>query len=148
MQRQCASRTHQVRQRQSESLPTTCTSSLLTSCATLAASCTIIISVDSDCGIASRLVKAGCAFGKLQRRLWGVHDVSMETKIDVYEAVVLTTLLYGCETWTLYRRPVRRVDQFHLRCLRKIAGVKYGKTGSPTLKYCIVVVPQVSSHSC
>ena len=53
------------------------------------------ISMDSD--IASRLAKAGCAFGKLQRRLWGVHDVSRETKIAVYQAVVLTTLLYGCE---------------------------------------------------
>jgi len=39
--------------------------------------------------------------------------------------VVLTTLLYGCETWTLYRRSIRRLDQFHLRCLRKIARVKW-----------------------
>ena len=26
------------------------------------------------------------------------------TKIKVYRAVVLTTLLYGCETWTTYQR--------------------------------------------
>ena len=38
---------------------------------------------------------------------------------------MLTTLLYGCETWTLYRRSIRRLDQFHLRCLRKIARVKW-----------------------
>jgi len=38
---------------------------------------------------------------------------------------VLTTLLYGCETWTLYRRSICRLDQFHLRCLRKIAGIKW-----------------------
>ena len=43
----------------------------------------------------------------------------------MYQAVVLTTLLYGCETWTLYRRSICRLDQFHLRCLRKIAGIKW-----------------------
>ena len=94
------------------------------------------ISMDSD--IASRLAKAGCAFGKLQRRLWGVHDVSRETKIAVYQAVVLTTLLYGCETWTLYRRSIRRLDQFHLRCLRKIAGIKWQDrvTNTEVLQIC------------
>jgi len=78
-----------------------------------------------DCDITSRLAKAGSAFGKLQRRLWNVHDVSRETKIAVYHAVVLTVLLYGCETWTLYRHSVRKLYQFHLRCLRKIAGIQW-----------------------
>jgi len=79
--------------------------------------------VDSD--ITSRLTKAGCAFGKLQKRLWGVHDISRETKVAVYQAVVITTLLYGCETWTLYRRSICRLDQFHRHCLHKIAGIKW-----------------------
>jgi len=52
------------------------------------------ISVDSD--ISSHLAKAGCEFGKLQRRLWSEHDVSRETKVAMYRTVVLTTLLYGC----------------------------------------------------
>ena len=40
-------------------------------------------------------------------------------------AVVLTTLLYGCEAWTPCRRHIRRLDQFHMRCLRQIAGTKW-----------------------
>jgi len=48
-----------------------------------------------------------------------------EKKIAVYQAVVLTTLLYGCMTWTLYCRSIQRLDQFHLCCLRKIAHVKW-----------------------
>jgi len=79
--------------------------------------------VDSD--ITSRLAKAGCAFGKFQKRLWGVHNISRETKVAVYQAVVITTLLYGCETWTLYQRSIRRLDQFHLCCLCKIPGIKW-----------------------
>ena len=45
-------------------------------------------------------------------------------RLSSNRAVVLTTLLYGCESWTLYRRSIRRLDQFHLRYLRKIARVK------------------------
>ena len=32
-------------------------------------------------------------------------------------SVVLTTLLSGCETWTIYRRHENLLQQFHLRCL-------------------------------
>jgi len=80
------------------------------------------ISADGD--ITSRLAKACSAFGKLQRRLRVVHDVSLKTKIAVYRAVVLTTVLYGSEIW-LYRRSNRRLDHFDLRCLSKIARVKW-----------------------
>jgi len=67
------------------------------------------ISVDID--VNSRLAKAGDAFGKLQRRLWGEHSVALLTKIAVYQAVVLSTLLYWCESWVLYRHSVRRLDE-------------------------------------
>ena len=50
--------------------------------------------------------------------------VALLTMIAVFQAVVLSTLLYGCESWVLYRRSVRRLDEFHMRCLRKIAAIK------------------------
>ena len=30
-----------------------------------------------------------------------------------------------CEAWTPYRRHIRRLDQFYMRCLRHIAGIKW-----------------------
>ena len=39
--------------------------------------------------------------------------------------MVLSTLLYGCEFWVMYRRSVRRLDEFHVQYLRKIAGIKW-----------------------
>jgi len=81
------------------------------------------IAVDSD--INSRLAKAGDAFDKLQRRLWSEHSVSLPVKIAVYQAVVLSMLLYGCESWVLYRRSVRKLDEFHMRCLRRIASINW-----------------------
>ena len=34
-------------------------------------------------------------------------------------------MLYGCESWVLYRRSVHRLDEFHVQYLRKIAGIKW-----------------------
>lgn len=78
-----------------------------------------------DAEISLRLCKAGTAFGNLTRRLWNEHGVSIATKVKVYRAVVITTLLYGCETWTIYKRHLKRLDHFHMGCLRKIANVKW-----------------------
>ena len=37
----------------------------------------------------------------------------------------MTSLLYGCETRALYRKQLKTLDQFHLRCLRKIMGISW-----------------------
>jgi len=58
-----------------------------------------------------------------------VHNVSRETKIAMYQAVVLTALLYDSDTRTLYRPLVHRLDQFQLCCLRRIAGIKMATQG-------------------
>ena len=40
----------------------------------------------------------------------------METKRRVYEATVLSVLLYGAETWPIEAKSVRRLSGFHNRC--------------------------------
>ncbi len=74
-----------------------------------------------DDEILARIGKASGSFGKLTKRLWSERGVRLVTNINVYCA----TLLYGCEAWTPYRRHIRRVDQFHMRCLRRIANIKW-----------------------
>ena len=83
----------------------------------------------ADVDINSRL-----AFGKLLRRLGRTQRLVLPTKIAVYQAVLLSTLLYGCESWVLRRRSVRRLDKFRMRCLRKIAVVSNGRTECRTRK--------------
>ncbi len=39
--------------------------------------------------------------------------------------MVLTSLLYGCETWTVYRRHEKQINYFHLRCLRNILHIRW-----------------------
>ena len=78
-----------------------------------------------DDEISARIGKASGSFGKLTKRLWSERGVRLVTKINVYCAVVLPTLLYGCEAWTPYRWHIRRLGQFHMRCLRRIANIKW-----------------------
>ena len=37
----------------------------------------------------------------------------------------MPTLLYGCETWTVYQRHARTLNRFHLNCLRKILRIRW-----------------------
>ena len=52
-------------------------------------------------------------------------NIKLDTKIKVYKAVVLTSLLYGCESWTLYRKHTKQLERFHMRSLRAIMGIKW-----------------------
>ena len=55
----------------------------------------------------------------------GSHMLRLSMKIQAYRAVVVPTLLYGAETWVLYRKQIRLLEQFHRRCLRSILGIKW-----------------------
>ena len=38
---------------------------------------------------------------------------------------MLPTLLYACETWTVYQRHAKRLNHFHISCLRKLLKKKW-----------------------
>ena len=48
-----------------------------------------------------RMSKASMSFGRLRERLWNNHNVSIRVKGKIYRAIILSTLLYGAETWTI-----------------------------------------------
>jgi len=51
--------------------------------------------------------------------------LTIDIKLKVYQACVLSMLLYGSETWILYARQERAFNNFHLRCLRRILGITW-----------------------
>nr|VZH99042.1 unnamed protein product [Spirometra erinaceieuropaei] len=73
-----------------------------------------------DDEVANRISKASQAFGRLQSTVWNRHGLQLSTKLKMYKAVILPTLLYGAETWTVYAKQARRLNHFHLSCLRRI----------------------------
>ncbi|VDL90113.1 unnamed protein product [Schistocephalus solidus] len=48
------------------------------------------------------------------------HGIHLITKLKMYKAIVLTTLLYGAETWSIYSNQAMKLNHFHLNCLRRI----------------------------
>ena len=43
----------------------------------------------------------------------------------IYQACVLSTLLYGSESWTTYMCQERCLNTFHMRCLKRILGITW-----------------------
>ena len=87
--------------------------------------CTITSDAKLDKEVDSRLAKANSAFGRLYKRVWNNKQLKKSTKISVYRAVVLTTLLYGSESWVTYSHHIRLLERFHQRCLRTILNIHW-----------------------
>ncbi|GFS05221.1 LINE-1 retrotransposable element ORF2 protein [Elysia marginata] len=86
-----------------------------------------IISYDAkiDKEIDNKLSKANSSFGRMYKRVWKNKNLRATTKTRVYRAVVITTLLYGSESWVLYGSHTRLLERFHQRCLRTILDVHW-----------------------
>ena len=86
---------------------------------------TLSRAVHIDNEVTARTAKASVAFGRLRTNVWERNGIRFDTKLKVYKAVVLPTLLYACEIWTLYQRHAKKLNHIHLSCLRKILKIRW-----------------------
>lgn len=86
---------------------------------------TLSRSATIDDEINSRVAKASTAFGKLRSNVWERRGIRLETKLKVYKAVIITTLMYGCEAWTIYARHAKQLNHFHMTCLRRLLNIRW-----------------------
>ena len=84
---------------------------------------TITNDAEMDNKVEFNIGKVSSAFVSLYCRFRNSHDESLKTKIDIYKAVAVTSLLYGVESWTLYRKHITQLDSFHMHCLRQICKI-------------------------
>ena len=82
-----------------------------------------VVHIDNE--VNARIAKASAAFGRLRGSIWDLSGIRLDTKLKVYRSVVLPTLLYACETWTVYQRHAKRLNHFHTSCLRKLLKIKW-----------------------
>jgi hypothetical protein len=83
-----------------------------------------VISGDSSCDkdIKTRLGKANATFVRLNN-IWRNKSLNCRIKIRLYEALVLSTLLYGAETWPMTVANLKKLEAAHHKWQRKILGV-------------------------
>lgn len=86
---------------------------------------TISSNISLDAQIDKRIGKAATTLARLSSRVWENSKLTTKTIVAVYNACVVSTLLYGSETWTTYARQERRFNSFHMRCLRRILGISW-----------------------
>jgi len=87
--------------------------------------CTRSRDVNINVEVNNRIAKASAAYGRLRKYIWEPRGLRTTTKLNVYRAVVLTTFLHACETWTVYSRHAKQLNHFHTSCLRRLLWINW-----------------------
>lgn len=72
-----------------------------------------------------RRLGIACASMNSLSKVWSSSRLSIETKLRIYQTCVVPVALYGSDTWTLLKADANRLQAFHMRCQRRILGIKW-----------------------
>ena len=53
------------------------------------------------------------------------RDVTLPTKVSLVKALVFPVVMYGCESWTIKKAELQRIDAFELWCWRRLLSVPW-----------------------
>jgi len=53
------------------------------------------------------------------------RDVTLPTKVRLVKAMVFPVVMYGCESWTVKKAELLRIDAFELWCWRRLLRVPW-----------------------
>lgn len=82
-----------------------------------------------------RVALAAAAFRLLARPLFRQRSVRLRTRVQVYNCMVLSVLLYGSEAWALTAAQLETLEVFHRSRLRLLLGVRLSDRLSNTALY-------------
>ena len=58
------------------------------------------------------------------------RDITLPTKVCLVKATVFPVVMYGCESWTLRKTELLRIDAFELWCWRRLLRIPWTATRS------------------
>ena len=53
------------------------------------------------------------------------RDITLPTKVHLVKAMVFPVVMHGCESWTVKKAELRRIDAFELWCWRRLLRVPW-----------------------
>jgi len=74
--------------------------------------------------IFGRIAQSRVAFGRLQRCLWSRSEIRRSTKFRIYQVLVCSILLYGCETWAARNHDLHAAEVFDRQCPCRILRIR------------------------
>ena len=84
------------------------------------------ITADGDC---SHEIKRHLLFGKkVMTNLDSIlksRDLTLPIKVHLVKAMVFPVVMYGCESWTVKKAQLRKIDAFELWCWRRLLRVPW-----------------------
>ena len=74
--------------------------------------------------VLSRIAQTTAALARL-KTIWSDKQISVSSKIRQMRSLVISVLLYACETWTLTADILKKLQATEMRCFRKLLGISY-----------------------
>lgn len=81
----------------------------------------------ADEDIENRIKKAKAAFAQL-KAVWESNVLTRRVKLSLFESIVKSVLLFGCETWRVTKGLTNKLQVFVNKSLRSILRVFWPKT--------------------
>ena len=88
--------------------------------------------------LGSKIIADGACSHEIKRRLllgrkvmtnldsiFKSRDIPLPTKVHLVKAVVFPVVMYGCESWTVKKADLQRIDAFELLCWRRLLRVPW-----------------------
>ncbi|KAH9591173.1 Laminin subunit gamma-1 [Schistosoma haematobium] len=80
-----------------------------------------------DADVKARIGKARAAYLQLEN-IWNSKQLSINTKVRIFNTNVKTVLMYRAETWRTTKAIIQKIQVFMNSCLRKILRIRWPDT--------------------
>ena len=84
----------------------------------------IISNEGSKSEILSKIAQTTAALSRL-KIIWRDKNISLASKVKLMRTLILSTILYACESWILTTEIERRIQTLEMRCYRRLLNISY-----------------------
>ena len=84
----------------------------------------IISNEGSTPEILSRIAQTTAALSRL-KIIWRDKTISLASKVKLMRTLILSTILFACESWTLTAKIERRIQALEMRCYRRLLNISF-----------------------